>query len=278
VGVAHALVDGAPAQPFDGEGAGPGTRHRVVGGDVDRHAPVAQAVAADVRQACVGRAEGGVARGAAALGEDDRGVGDHRQNHGDRDDRRGTQAQGRRPLLGAGLEDCRAGGDEGEQRQHGEALRGGVAGVQRAHRAEGRGGGARERPRAERDRHGAQLWPGALEGDERGEAGQQARDRATREAQVGTHAQWGGGRRGGDAQRAGSRHVAGEARAEHEPDRRQRAGGVPIGQRLLEAPAGARGRVQVHHIGQQPAAQAIADDDERPGGQRGLDHPRRAPV
>jgi hypothetical protein len=235
-------------------------------------------MAADVRQARVRRAEGGVARGPAALGEDDRGVRDDRQEHDDGDDRRGAQPQRRRPLLGAGLQERRAGGDEREQRQHSEALRGRVPGAQRAHGAERRGGGSREHPRSERERHGAQLRPGAVEGDERGEPGQQARDRPAREAQVGAHAQRGGGRRGGDAQRARPRHVAGEARAEHEPDRRQRAGRVPIGQWLLEAPAGARGRVQVHHVGQQPPAQAVADDDEHPGGERGLDHPRRAPV
>jgi hypothetical protein len=126
----------------------------MVGGDVDRDAPVAQAVGADVRQPRVGRPEGRVARRAAALGEDDGGVGQHRQRDDHRNDGRGAQAQGGAALVAAGLQERRPGGDQGEQRQDGQTLRRRVTGVQRAHGAEGRGRGARERPGAERDRRG----------------------------------------------------------------------------------------------------------------------------
>jgi hypothetical protein len=250
----------------------------MVGGDVDRDAPVAQAVGANVRQPRVGRPEGRVARRAAALGEDDGGVGEQRKRDDHRDDGCGPQAQRGGAIVAAGLQERRRGGDDREQRQDGQALRRGVAGVQGAHGAEGRGRGARECSGAQRDRRGAQLRAGAVEGDERGQAREQARDRAAREAQVGAHAERGGGGRGGDAQRARAGDVAGEAGAEDEPDRGQRAGRVPVGEGLLQAPARARGGVQVHHAGQQAPAQAVADDDEGPGRERRLDHARRAPI
>jgi hypothetical protein len=250
----------------------------MVGGYVDRHAPVAQAMGAHVREPRVGRPEGGVARGAAALGEDDGGVRQQRQGDDHRDNGRGAQPQRSDALFGAGLQERRPGGDDREQREDGQPLRRGVAGVQGAHAAEGRGGGAGERPGAERDRRRAQLRAAAVEGDERGQAGEQARDRAAGEAQVGAHAQRGRGGRGRDAQRARAGDVAGEARAQHEPDRRQRAGRVPVGHGLLQAPAGARGGVQVNDAGQQPPAQPVADDEEGAGRQRRLDHARRAPI
>jgi hypothetical protein len=278
VGVAHALVDRAPAQPLHGERPRPGAGDRMVGGDVDRHAPVAQTMGADVRQPGVGRSEGRVARGAAALGQDDGGVGKQRERDDHRDDGRGAQAQWGGARVAAGLQKRRPGGDGREQREDGQTLRRAVAGVQGTHGAEGRGRGARERPGAERDRRRAQLRAGAVEGDERGQAGEQARDRAAREAQVGAHAQRGRGCRGRDAQRARARDVAGEASAEDEPDRRQRAGRVPVGHGLLQAPARPRGGVQVHDAGQQPPAQPVADDDEGTGRQRRLDHARRAPI
>jgi hypothetical protein len=101
----------------------------MVGGDVDRDAPVAQAVRADVRQPRVGRPEGRVARRAAALGEDDGGVRDQRERDDHRDDGRGAQAQRGGALVAAGLHERRPGGDDREQGQDGQALRRGVAGV-----------------------------------------------------------------------------------------------------------------------------------------------------
>jgi hypothetical protein len=278
VRVAHALVDRAPAQPLHGEGPRAGAGERMVGGDVDRHAPVAQAMGADVRQPRVGGPEGGVARGPAALGEDDGGVGEQRERDDHRDDRCRAQAQRGRPLVAAGLQQRGSGGDGGEQHEDRQALGRGVAGVQGAYRAEGRGRGARERPGAERDGRRAQLRAGAVEGDERSQAREQAGDRAAREAQVGAHAQRCRGRRGGDAQRARAAGVAGQAGAEDEPNRRQRAGRVPVGQGLLQASARPRGGVQVDDARQQPAAQAVADHHQGAGRQRGLDHARRAPV
>jgi hypothetical protein len=233
---------------------------------------------ADVGEARVGRAEGRVARGPAALGEDDGSVGEQRQRDDDRDDRRGAERQRARGVGAAALEERGAGRDDREQREHRQPLRRCVARGQRAHGAEGRGRGARQRPRAERDRRTAQLSAGAVEGDERGQPRQQAGDRAAREAQVGAHAQRRGGGRGGDPQRARAGGVAGQARAEHQPDGRERARRVPIGQRLLEAPAGALRGVQVHHTRQQSPAQPVGDDDERRGRQCGLDHARRAPI
>ena len=276
--VAHALVDRAPAQPLHGEGPRPGAGDRMVGGDIDRHAPVAQAMGADVRQPRVGRPEGGVARGPAALGQNHGRVGEQAERDDHRDDGCRAQAQRGALLVAAGLQERCRGGDGGEQHEHRQALRRGVAGVQGAHRAEGRGRHARERPGAERDRRGAQLRAGAVEGHERSQAREQAGDRAAREAQVGAHAERRRSGRGGDAQRARAADVAGEAGAEDEPHRRQRACRVPVGQGLLQAPAGTRGGVQVDDAGQQPPAQAVADDDQGAGGERGLDHARRAPI
>ena len=250
----------------------------MVGPDVDRHAPVAQAVGADVRQPRVGRPEGGVARRASALGEDHGGVGEQREGDDHRDDGRGAQAQRGGALVAAGLQERRPGGDDREQGEDRQALRGGVAGMQGAHRAEGRSRGARERAGAEGDRRRTQLRAAAVEGDERRQAREQARDRAAREAQVGAHAERSRGGRGGDAQRTRAGDVAGEAGAQHEPDRGQRAGRVPVGHGLLQAPARARGGVQVHDAGDQPPAQPVADDQQRAGCEGRLDHARRAPI
>ena len=233
---------------------------------------------ADVRQPRVGRSEGGVARGAAALGQDDGGVGEQRERDDHRDDGRGAQTQRGGSRVAAGLQQRRDGGDGREQREDGQTLPRGVAGVQGAHGAEGRGGGAGERPGAQRDRRRAQLRARAVEGDECGQASKQAGDRAAREAEVGAHAQRGRGRRGSDAQRARARHVTGEAGAEDEPDRRQRSGSDPVGQGLLQAPARPRGGVQVHDAGQQPPAQPVVDHDEGAGRQRRLDHARRPSI
>ena len=276
--VAHALVDRAAPQPLDGEGAGPGARHRMVGGDVDGHAPVAQAMGADVGQPRVRRSEGRIARGAAALGEDDGGVGEQRERDDHRHDGRRAHAQRDGARVAAGLQERRAGGDDREQGEDRQPLRRGVPGIQGADGAKGRGGDPGERTGAQRDRHRAQLRAAAVEGDERGQPGEQARDRAAREAQVGAHPQRSGGGRGGDPQRARAGDVAGEPGAEDEADRRQRAGRVPVGHGLLQAPAGARGGVQVDDAGQQPPAQPVADDDQRAGREGGLDQARGAAV
>ena len=234
---------------------------------------------ADVGEAGVRRPEGRVARGPAALGEHDRGVGEQCQRDDDDGDGRGAHAQQPvRALVAAPLQVGGAGRDDREQREHRQPLRGGVRGVQRAHRGEGRSRGACQRPRAQRNRRRAQLRAGAVEGDERSEASQQTRDRAAREAQIGAHPQRGGGRRRGDPQRARAGGVAREARAEDEPDRRQRARRVPVGQGLLQAPAGALRRVQVHDAGQKSPGEPVGDDDKRGGRQGGLDQARRAPI
>jgi hypothetical protein len=173
VGVAHALVDRAPAQPLDGERSRAGAGERMVGGDVDRHAPVAQAMGADVRESRVGGAEGGVARGPAALGEDHGGVGDQRERHDHRDDGRGAEAQRAGALVEpARLQQRRAGGDDREQREDRQPLRGGIARVQGAHGAEGRGRRPGERSGAQRDHRRPQLRAAAVEGDQRGQPGQ----------------------------------------------------------------------------------------------------------
>ena len=233
---------------------------------------------ADVREPRVGGPEGGVARGAPALGEHDGGVGDQREHDDHREDGRGAQAQRGGAIVCASLQERRAGGDDGPQREDRQPRRGGVARVQGAHGAEGRRRRPGQRSGAQRDRRRPQLRAGAVEGHECGQTREQARDRAAREAQVGAHAQRGGGGRGRDPQRPRAADVAGEARAEDQPDGGQRAGRVPVGHRLLEAPARARRGVQVHDAGQQAPAQPVADDDERPGGQRGLDQARRAAI
>jgi hypothetical protein len=250
----------------------------MVGDDVERDAPIAPAMAADVGQAARARPEGRLAPGVRALGGDHDHVRDEREHRHHREGRGGAQAQ--RARVGAavqGHERCgRA--DDGEQDEHDEALRRRVAVVQRAHGSERRRSDRRGRARAEGDEDRAQLATVAIERDQGREAGQQAGDRAAREAQVGPHAQRRRGRRGRRAQRPGTVAVARDASAEHEADGGQRSGGVPVGQWLLEAPAGPRAGVQVDDAGQQAPGEPVADDHERAGGQGRLEQPRGAPV
>ncbi|TML05869.1 MAG: DUF3367 domain-containing protein, partial [Actinobacteria bacterium] len=132
-----------------------------------------------------------------------------------------------------------------------------------AHPAERCARGCAERSGLERDRRGAQLDP-ARRGDEQHDApGGERRQRAARERQIDARGERHRCRRGSRAQLSAAVVVAGDPGAEDEPERREGALGVPVGERLVEPARRRRGRVFVDDAGEQPPEQPVAGDDER---------------
>ena len=102
----------------------------------------------------------------------------------------------------------------------------------------------------------ARVGAAATQDDEPEHGGRQRAARVG-EVDAGAERGCGGGRR--DAQRRRARAVAGEPRAQHEPDGGQRALAVPVGDRLLEPAAGAARAIEVDEAGQQPPREPVAD-------------------
>ena len=278
MGVAHRLVDVAAAQPLDAKAAGAHAGQRMVGPRVDRHSPVGVAVGAQGAEALVSGAGGRRRLLMPTRGDD----GDHQQG-GDR--REGRPARPRRQGQRA-IGERRAGGErrgghqDDRDREHDRALalaRGQRTGAG-AHR---RGEPCGERacgPGADHERAGAQLarpLAQRSEDDEREQARGQRGQRAAREAQVAAHAQRHGRGAGRGAQGSGACPIARDARAQHDPDRRQGPYRVPVGQGLIEASGGAHLRMLGDETGEQPAAEPVADDDDRAGGGQRLERARR---
>ena len=268
VRVADDLVDVALAQPGLAEAARADARERVVEPGVDRHAPVVVAVGAQGGEALVRRAGDGRRLLVAAGGDDrdDEQRRDRGQRGPSRPARQGERAVGRRDARG----ERRERGEDERDHEHDRAFapRGGRASRRAPARAglSGRGEGA-GRARREHERRGAQLRAGRGQEGERDEAGDERGQRPAREAQVTAHPEGDGARCRARAQAGRAGLVADHARAQHEPDRGQRAGRVPVGQRLVQAPGGADLRVLGDEAGQQATRQAVADDDD--GARRG---------
>ena len=256
----------------------------MVGERGEADAPVLVAVRAHRGQAA-GLGAGGQLGGARALGEsadDEAGDDDRPARERDPAEPRGA---GQGVVVRVARRDPAAqrGGRRGDRDQQDEGDRAVALAVreragERRDPAERRGGERAGDGRAEGERGGPELGARPRRGDEHHEAEGGDRDRPARERQVDAGAER-DGRGGGEHPHPGRPGaVAGHARAQHEADRRERALGVPVGDRLLQPAAGARRAGEVDHAGQQPAGEPVADDEGRPGRERGLERAQRPAV
>ena len=98
----------------------------------------------------------------------------------------------------------------------------------------------------------------------------QRRECPTREGQVEAEPEEGPRSGRSRPQRRRPAGVGGHAHAEHKAERRERADGVPVRERLLEAPVRARALREVDQPGQQPLGQGIRDHARRAEPKHGL--------
>lgn len=283
--VAHGLVDLAVLEPLDGEPAGADARERMAGEGAHGHLPVLVAVGAHRAQARGRRAEGRVAVRRVGRPRRDGGADEHTGDGDDRGDagpaRQPERAQAHALLgldaAGAQLNGGRDEHEDEEDQEDERALRlpTGQAPGEPAH-ARGQAAGDRARDaRLDDEGRAAQLAPAGREEHQDDEAAEQRGERSAGEAQVGACQQRHRGRSAERAHATGARAVARQPRAQHDADRGQAPLRVPVGERLLQAPAGV-GRVGlVDDPGKQAARQAVADDHERPRHDRRLDGAER---
>ena len=126
--------------------------------------------------------------------------------------------------------------------------------LQRRDASESGHGGCRDDARTQRQRSGAKLPARRGQRDEDDEPERRDGDRAARVGDVEAGAQRDGGAGGRRADGHRARAVAGEPSAQHEADSGQGALAVPVGDRLLEAAAGAARAIELDDPRQQPAA------------------------
>ena len=162
-----------------------------------------------------------------------------------------------------------------ERHQPLEAVRQ-VALRERAHPGKRPAGHGGAEAGAERDGGGPYLSPFPCQQHEDEQAGGHRRDRPARERQVDGGAERCDRRRGRGAEADRPTLVRRHPRAEHQPHCGHRPHGVPVGDRLLEPPAGGAALVEVHQAGEEPLGEPIEHHDERARGKRRLDEPVRA--
>ena len=190
-------------------------------------------------------------------------------------DRQNPDAQPAAGLAAAAVRlQCDGGEHDREQDREGDRSLGLAVperSLQRRHAVEAADDRGRQRAGRDAERAGPQLLTARRQQRKHQQPAAGGRQRAAREREVHAHGERGGGTRGGDAQRLGARRVARQPRAQDEADRRQRPGRVPIGERLLEPPAGRERALEVHDAGQQASGETVADDHDDARGQDRLD-------
>ena len=225
--------NGRSRQPCGPEAAAALAVQRVVGERLDRHLPVRVAVALDRRQAL--RAGARVLAAGAALGAH------HGRDGADQHDRGGNERGGAQPTDGrVAAADERARGEcarrhrrdqPGERHDAGRA-----AGPARRAQAAGR---HREDARSEaaaahHDRRAGELCAGGCEREQQQQPLLQVPSAPREKVSSSVSASSGPGGWPPARRRAGAARRAGQRRREDQPQRGERAGAVPVGQRIGE--------------------------------------------